>query len=1115
MEFEKLKKNDLLFISISFVIFLISLIFSLKTHKIAFPGQSITFELSREEALQKADSLMTHLGIHPVRFQHHAITFSYPEKTKIFIEKELGIKKSHTFFSKTFNIWQWSVRFFNDLEKEEVFINYTTSKELRYFEHTLPEEQAVNSVSDERAEQLARNFIASYTLNDLEKWQLKDKSTESKKARVDYSFTFKKNNVEIYGAHFEIEIVIKGNKVGHYREYLKLPEFWERNYQKLRSQNEITSLIAMVGLILLGISSAGFFIFFAIKHQINLKTGIIFGTITFSIYMISQLNTLPLSLYWYSTEKSLSNFYTDILISDIFSALLYSIAVFFLASSGDALYHSVFPQKISLLSSFSRQGMKTKEFFFGSVTGFTAAFLFIAFQIIFYWLAEKFGAWSPAQVTYSEILNTRFPWIYILFAGFIPAVTEEFCFRFYGIPLFKKFTHSKVFAILITALVWGFAHSNYPNQPFWIRGLEVSLFGIATGYILIRFGIAATLIWHYTVDAFLTFLMFCKTGKTSIILSSAIAASIALFFIIYTLFFYFKNKGFLIKPHIEGPKQETPENFETEELLETIPHVSNAVPPYSKHQVFMTLLITLVFFSALFIPLKKPGNYIKYQVPEQDVLATAKAFLNHQGFDPERFRTSMDIITDCNSNCLKYIIDHTSIDSANFIASNYLPNLVSYKVRFFNENEKEEFHVYVHPMDNEVTGFNHVLEETAMSYNLPQELALIRVEQFIAEQDFDLADFDRVESYSETLPHRTDHTYIYESKPGYAANIADGRLRVSITVKGDELGSFQRWYKIPEKWEIDQNKESNLDSIRKILQFFLLPVLFLLLLLKYKHHFNFNCIPWKVLIIITSGLFIILFASNLLNIKHQMIYYNTTWSIKNFILSVILSNLLTAFFNSLLLFLILLLGFAFYGSNDIIKDLKQSQSSGFDILLSSLVSALGLIAIFVLQAYFKGIFPQTMAQPTLFIPDFLVEDFFLLKILIKIFLFSILAAILTYTFGSIIFENKILLGSTFLIVLAALPIKIDTMPEFLFNYLSIVIVILWMYFCHRFWLQKNLLAYLMTGACFFTIFTGQSMISTGSTKAVVGGYFLIGLFSLLIVWLLIKDRTNWYERILK
>ena len=94
--------------------------------------------------------------------------------------------------------------------------------------------------------------------------------------------------------------------------------------------------------------------------------------------------------------------------------------------------------------------------------------------------------------------------MYPLAIGIYAATSEEFLFRLFAIPfLLRHFTKSKFLAVVLPAFAWGFLHSNYPQEPAYIRGIEVGLIGIVAGLVMLRWGIWATLTWHYTVDAFL------------------------------------------------------------------------------------------------------------------------------------------------------------------------------------------------------------------------------------------------------------------------------------------------------------------------------------------------------------------------------------------------------------------------------------------------------------------------------------------------------------------------------------------------------------------------------------------------------------------------------------
>ena len=159
---------------------------------------------------------------------------------------------------------------------------------------------------------------------------------------------------------------------------------------------------------------------------------------------------------------------------------------------GEPLYRVDQPERLRIGSAFTLPGLRSKEFFMSAVIGVCLAAAHIGYVVLFYVVGRRFGVWAPQDLQYSDTMSTALPWVFPLTIGIYAASSEEFLFRLFSVHFLLRSTKSKVLAVVLPAFAWGFLHSNYPQEPAYIRGVEVGLIGIVAGLVMLRWGILAT-----------------------------------------------------------------------------------------------------------------------------------------------------------------------------------------------------------------------------------------------------------------------------------------------------------------------------------------------------------------------------------------------------------------------------------------------------------------------------------------------------------------------------------------------------------------------------------------------------------------------------------------------
>jgi membrane protease YdiL (CAAX protease family) len=807
---ERLRTSDYRFIAICLVLFAGAAWYSVRNFYRAFPEASIDFRVNRDDAQVLAGRFLAGHG-YRVEGYRQASRFSYDDDAKTFLEREAGLEQANRLMSTRVRLWRWAYRWFRPQQKEEYGVEITPSGELAGFRHEIPEEAARPAATAEQARALAEDFLRTNMHRDLASLEFVEESDQTRPHRVDREFTWKERDFNLRDATNRMTVAVLGDEVGGYREYLKIPEQWTRDYQRLRSKNEVAQIVDTALLVALILGLVVVIIMRVRRQDVRWRRAAVVGLVGMVLSLCASLNQFPLNEFGYPTTDSYGSFLSQQLLQALLSALGAGGLLFVLVAGAETLYREALPNQISLGNLFRPRGLRTKRFFLGVILGITLAGIFIAYQTAFYIVAYRFGAWSPAEVPYDDLLNTRFPWLFVLFFGFLPAVSEESLFRMFAIPFLRKLVRNLPVAVVLAGFIWGFGHAGYPQQPFYIRGLEVGIGGVALGFIMLRWGILPTLVWHYSVDAGYTALLLVRSHNLYFRLSGAASAGIVVLPLVVALVAYWRRGGF--EP--ESGLLNADERVAAEEPAEAAPVTAVATMEYRPLTNRVRLAAIAIFAAgllSLLIPVSRFGDSPKYKIPAGQARAGADAFLKQQGLDAGGFRHVTYPATHWSGDdslAGKYFLERRPVSVASRLFERYRP-IQHWMTRYFKSLDQEEVTVSEHPETGRVLGFTHTIPEDRPGADIPVDRARQIASAFAAAEGWDLAAMELKEVTSEKKKARLDWVLEWEARAGDPRNLDEAHYRVHIEVAGDRVSSLRSYWKIPEAYERSRERQNAL-----------------------------------------------------------------------------------------------------------------------------------------------------------------------------------------------------------------------------------------------------------------------------------------------------------------
>ena len=105
----RLVRRDFVFIATCIAVAVLCLVVGVHYFYRAFPEASIDFRVTREQARTSAESFLQDRGFDVSAYRHSAI-FRHDERSKTFLERELGLEGATRVIGAPVQLWRWSHR---------------------------------------------------------------------------------------------------------------------------------------------------------------------------------------------------------------------------------------------------------------------------------------------------------------------------------------------------------------------------------------------------------------------------------------------------------------------------------------------------------------------------------------------------------------------------------------------------------------------------------------------------------------------------------------------------------------------------------------------------------------------------------------------------------------------------------------------------------------------------------------------------------------------------------------------------------------------------------------------------------------------------------------------
>jgi membrane protease YdiL (CAAX protease family) len=231
---------------------------------------------------------------------------------------------------------------------------------------------------------------------------------------------------------------------------------------------------------------------------------------------------------------------------------------------------------------------------------------------------------------------------------------------------------------------------------------------------------------------------------------------------------------------------------------------------------------------------------IRYNIPENmdryQIRDIARSFLQDNDFELGDFDCVVTRQTDFP--ILSYLEREKGPRGAGkLIRQDKIPN-IRWQARFRKnlpiDQPQTRYDVWISP-NGQVTGFSRTLPDTLTLPSLEEQQALGKAVDYLKNRfAADLDTYDLKQSEQRRKSNRTDYLFVWEKQPDFA----DGTLRLTTLVQGDQIGVVQFSYELPEQVQLSFSSLITQTTFLYLVQFIAITLLFIFALILFlkKYH---------------------------------------------------------------------------------------------------------------------------------------------------------------------------------------------------------------------------------------------------------------------------------------